>query len=75
MEMERFKRGAYRRHGNRNHTQRECSTEKLEEMQWSVVRHEDDSETEVKGAQNSGQTRRALLYGAETWATTRGQEA
>ena len=37
MEMERFKRGTYSRYGNRNHTESEYSTEKLEETQWSVV--------------------------------------
>ena len=30
--------------------------EKLEEIQWSVVRQEDATETEGKGVQNCGQT-------------------
>ena len=32
-----LKRGGDRRHGNRNYTAKECSMERLEEMQWSVV--------------------------------------
>ena len=42
-------------------------------MQWRVVLHEDASETEGKVYKTV--VRPALLYGAETWATTRGQEA
>ena len=38
-----------------------------------VVPQEDASETEGKGVQNGGQT--SPLNGAETWATTKGQEA
>ena len=33
-----------------------CSMEKLEEMQWSVVRQEDASEAEEEGLQNCGQS-------------------
>ena len=50
-----------------------CSREMLEEMQRSVVRQKDASETE--GKVYTTVVRPALLYGAETWATTRGQEA
>ena len=42
-------------------------------MQWRVVLHEDAGETEGKVYKTV--VRPALLYGAETWATTRGQEA
>ena len=41
---------------NINYTESECSMEKLEEMQWCVVRHEDAIETEGKGLHNYGQT-------------------
>ena len=44
-------------HSNRNYTEIECIMGKLEEMQWSGVRQEDDSEAEGKGLQNYGQTR------------------
>ena len=44
--------------------------DKLEEMQWSVVWQEDASEAEWEGLQHCGP---ALLYDAETWATTREQ--
>ena len=54
-----------------NHIHSEGSTDKLEEMEWSVVRQEDASETEGKCVQHSGQT--SSVYGADTWATTRGQ--
>ena len=46
--------------------------EKLEEMQRSTVRQKDASETEGEGIQNSDQV--AMLYGAESWATTKRQE-
>ena len=48
----RFMCGGDRRQGNINYTESECSMEKLEEMQWSVVRQEDASETEGKGLPN-----------------------
>ena len=35
--VSRFKRGGDRRHDNRNFTESECSMEKLDEIQWSVV--------------------------------------
>ena len=70
------KRGGDRRHGNRNYTESECSMEKLEEMQWSVVCQEDASETEGNGLQNCCQTRyvvwcRYLGNNERTRSTTR----
>ena len=56
-------------------TQSECSMEKLEEMPCSFVWQENASETEWKGLQNLTVVRPARLHGAETWETTRRQEA
>ena len=47
--------------------------EKLEEMQRSVLRQEDASETEVKGLQKCDQT--SSVVWSDTWATRRGQGA
>ena len=47
--------------------------DKLEEMQWCVVRQEDANETEGKGLKTV--VTPALVHGAETWATiSRGQQ-
>ena len=45
---------------------------KLEEMQWSVDRR---MPMKLKGKVYKNVVRPALLYGADNWATTRGQEA
>ena len=49
----------------------ECGMEKLEEMQWRVVW----VTVKLKGHVYITVIRRAPLYHAETWTTTRGQEA
>ena len=48
--------------------------EKLEEMQRNVMWQEDASETEGEKVYKTV-VKPPLLYGADTWATTRGQEA
>ena len=53
-------------------TQSESSMEKLEETQW---RRDRRMPVKLKGNVYKTVVRPALLYGAETWATTKGQEA
>ena len=56
---------------NRNYT--DCSMEKLEEMHGVLCDRR--MPVKLKGKVYKNVVRPALLYGAETWATTRGQEA
>ena len=68
---------AWRRQEAWQHTfpECDCGMEKLDERQWSVVWQENASETEGKSLKKKKLVRPVMLYGAETWATTRGQEA
>ena len=59
-------------------TQSESSMNKLKEMQWSVVCTllcDRRMPAKLKGKVNKTVARPSLLYGAETWATTRRHEA
>ena len=76
MPVDRYRRG--RRYGNGGHKAGRSRLEKLEEMQWSIVRQKDASETEGEGLQNSDQasdvTRsRNVGYNEETRKTDRGE--
>ena len=58
---------------SRHSTESGCNVDKLEEMQWCVVRQKNGSEPEGKCLQNCDQTSTVVWY--RDLATARGQEA
>ena len=65
--------GRGRWYGNWDHTSGGSRLEKMEEMQRSTVRQE-DMPVKLKGKVYKTVIRPAMVYGAETWATTKRQE-
>ena len=71
--MSRFKRGGDRKHGNINYTEMSAAWRNWKRC--SGVLCDRRMPVKLKGKVYKTVVRPALLYGADTWATTRGQEA